>query len=436
MKRLLVLTCLLLISFETAYLQQNPSPLHGVAADPRQMGFMEQAGGDATGTVSQQHCTLIYASDDSTALAGSNEDWTYHFDDIWFLPPEKGKHGRAYWGYNFDGERVPQGGMNDQGLFYDGASAEDVTLPPDTTKPRFDGDLILKAMEECSRVEEVIALYEHYARSDNWSGQLLVGDRFGNSAIIEATGSIIKKKGTYQIATNFYQSRVDPEDITDTRYRLADTIFGETENISIDLFRRILSVTHWEEYRGSLTVTLYTCICDLKKGDIYLYYFHNFENVVKIHLQDELEKGENYYPIPSLFPYDNFAAAIHRSQWTVNFLYDRALENGLDGDKGAMVLFRRMKRGDFKDYRLRVAEGHLLALGYKLAENDNSELAVQTFEHAVQEYPKSTRAYNILADAYLRVGDTLKAIGTYKKSLELNPENDVATQALEALDKK
>lgn len=434
MKQLLILTGVLLILFEILYPLENPSLGLRAAGDPLRVKSGEQAGGDVAGTALRQHCTLIYASDDSTALAGSNEDWTYHFDDIWFLPPEKGKHGRAYWGFNFDGERVAQGGMNDQGLFYDGASAEDVNLPPDTTRPKFEGDLILKAMEECSRVEEVIALYEHYARSDQWSGQLLVGDRFGNSAIIEATGSVIKKKGRYQIATNFLQSRVDPENITDTRYRLADTIFAESKDISVDQFRRILSVTHWEEYRGSMTVTLYSCICDLKNGDIYLYYFHNFEDVVKLNLRSQLKKGENYYPIPSLFPCDNYAAAIHRAQWTVNFLSERALENGLDGDRGAIALFREMKRGDFKDYRLRVTESHLLAVGYKLAENDNTELAVQTFKCAVQMYPKSSNAYDILGDAYLRVADTLKAIETYKQSLELNPEDDVAAEVLKKLD--
>ncbi|NIM20061.1 MAG: tetratricopeptide repeat protein [Candidatus Latescibacteria bacterium] len=389
-----------------------------------------------TGLDVQQNCTLIYASDDRTALAGSNEDWTSHLNDIWFLPPEKGKFGRVYFGLNFSGERIPQGGMNDQGLFYDGTSAETVIKPPRDSSliPPVD-DLHLKAMEECSTVEEVLNLYERYHMSVG-DGQLMYGDRFGNSVIMEATGSIIRKKEKYQIATNFFQSRIKPENITDTRYRMADEIFKKSKNISVDLFQSILNATHWEEYSGSMTVTLYSYICDLKKGDIYIYHFHNFADVVKINLREELKKGERYLSILSLFPYETYAAKRHKAQWILELLKERAIEKGVEGTEGALALFREIKRGDFNNYQMSVVEGHLLALGYELMENNETKQAIKAFECAVLEYPKSDRAYYFLGEAYLKNGDTQKAIENYRKSLELNPENDNAREMLKKLDEE
>jgi tetratricopeptide (TPR) repeat protein len=290
-------------------------------------------------------------------------------------------------------------------------------------------------MEECSTVEEVLKLYERYHMSVG-EGQLMYGDRFGNSVIMEATGNIIRKKEKHQIATNFFQSRIKPEHITDIRYRMADEIFRKSKNISVDLFRRILNATHWEEYSESMTVTLYSYICDLKKGDIYIYHFHNFEDVVKINLREELKKGERYLSILSLFPYETYAAKRHKAQWILELLKERAIEKGIEGAEGALALFKKIKRGDFNNYQMSVVEGHLIALGYELLENNETKQAIKTFECAVLEYPKSDRAYYWLGEACLKNGDTQKAIDNYRKSLELNPENDNAREMVKKLDKE
>ena len=245
-----------------------------------------------------QNCTVFYASDGKTALAGNNEDYTNPFMTISFLPAEEGKFGRIYFGH---GALYPQGGMNEKGLFFDGATAEYVEVPCDSSKLTFEGSLILKAMEECSTVDEVLALFNRYDVSGSWNGQYLIGDRFGNSAIIEPL-TFIKKNGNYQIITNFLQSKTKPEESNDTRYRLASELLEKSEDVSVDLFRRILSATHYEEYSGSMTATQYSFICDLKKKEIYVYYFHNFENEVVIDLEKELLKGKHSLDLPSLFP--------------------------------------------------------------------------------------------------------------------------------------
>jgi hypothetical protein len=44
-----------------------------------------------------------------------------------------------------------------------------------------------------------------------------------------------------------------------------------------------------------------------KCGLIYLYHFHNYENVVVINLEEELKKGKHTIEISSLFP-DTYTA--------------------------------------------------------------------------------------------------------------------------------
>lgn len=379
-----------------------------------------------------RHCTIIYASDEHAALTGNNEDYKSPFGSICFLPAEDGKFGRVYFGWESDGRHYPQGGMNNQGLFFDGATAERVIVPPDSSKPRYHTNLIFKAMEECSTVDQVLKLYEDYDVSGTWNGLYLIGDRFGNSAIIEPE-TFIRKNGKYQIATNFLQSKIKNDAITDSRYRIATGLFEKSENISVDLFRRILNATHWEEYSGSMTVTLYSYICDLKKGDIYIYHFHNFEDCVKINLQEELKKGERTLSIISLFPYETYASKRYNAQRIVGLLYERVIEKGVVGEEGANSLFDEIKRGDFNSYHLSVVEGHLIALGYQLMENNRIQEAIEVLRHAVLIYPESSNAHDSLGEAYLKAGDNNLAKENYKKALDLDPDNENVKKMLEKL---
>jgi hypothetical protein len=66
-------------------------------------------------------------------------------------------------------------------------------------------------MEECESVGQVLQLFRKFDSSGNWNGHYLVGDRFGDSAIIEPL-TTIKKSLSYQLITNFLQSRTKPEE--------------------------------------------------------------------------------------------------------------------------------------------------------------------------------------------------------------------------------
>lgn len=251
-------------------------------------------------------CTVFYASDGEMSLGGNNEDGQNPNTKVRFLPPEEGKYGRVYFEYhNF----VPQGGMNDQGLFFDHTATGplDAVLSKHKEGPK--RNPVHEVMETCSTVEEALKVYDKYNLQFMREFQTILGDKYGDSAIIEGD-VIIRKQGKHQVLTNFHQSKVKSGKYTCERYNIATEMLENADNISVDLFRRILAAVHQE---GSKT--LYSNIYDLRRGIIYLYHFHNYENVVEIDLKEELKKGKQTHDLPSLFP-KTFAAEAYKKNWT------------------------------------------------------------------------------------------------------------------------
>jgi hypothetical protein len=134
--------------------------------------------------------------------------------------------------------------------------------------------------------------------------QLFFADGTGNSVIIEGD-HIIRKKGSYQVATNFLQSQVKKKNYPCEwykggcmRYQTAEMMLKDKSTLSIEHFRDILEATHQNNIG---TKTLYSNIYDLRNKLVYLYYLHNYDSEVIINLEEELLKGNHYYEIPSLF---------------------------------------------------------------------------------------------------------------------------------------
>jgi predicted Zn-dependent protease len=74
-------------------------------------------------------------------------------------------------------------------------------------------------------------------------------------------------------------------------------------------------------------------------------------------------------------------------------------------------------------------------LGYVLLQRGRVADAIDVFLLNVEENPKSWNVYDSLAEAYAAHGDRDLAVANYKKSLELNPKNANAVEALKKLQK-
>ena len=100
----------------------------------------------------------------------------------------------------------------------------------------------------------------------------------------------------------------------------------------------------------------------------------------------------------------------------------------------ALLGYLAIKKKDSLDSS--IDEKYLNSLGYKRLREKNFEMAKAIFKINAALYPKSSNVYDSLAEAYLKSGDTVKAIENYKTSLRLDSGNDRAKNQLKKLEKK
>ncbi len=239
-------------------------------------------------------CSVFYASDGKNILAGNNEDYTDKNTFMWFTRQGPGEYGNVFFGF---GNKFAQGGMNEQGLFFDGLATPHFEITGSLTKPDFEGILMRAAMEECSSVDEVIEMFSLYnLASQNMADyQLMVGDRFNSSAILEGD-IILHKDKSYQVVTNFYQSNPELGYYPCPRYNKAVEMFEKNSvEISKEFFNSILNAV-------KQSITIYSNVYDLKNRIVYLFSNQNFNEFIKVDLREELKtKGGMEFRISELF---------------------------------------------------------------------------------------------------------------------------------------
>jgi hypothetical protein len=248
-------------------------------------------------------CTAFMMSDGENVFVGNNEDYKIPYTRVWFFPAENEQYGRVYFGYD---NWSPQGGMNDQGLFFDFFAVKKLDIKRSKEKPKFPGPMIDAMLAELSTVEEVLNMFGQYNLEWMSKGQMFIVDKSGDAAIIEGD-AVIRKTGSHQVVTNFRLSKIAEDQRpcrwpawSCSRYKKAEKMLMESDEATVANFRDILKATHRGPY-NVLSRTLYSNIYDLRRGLVYLYYLHDFDNEVVLNLGEELKKGRHYYDLPSLF---------------------------------------------------------------------------------------------------------------------------------------
>jgi hypothetical protein len=226
-------------------------------------------------------CTIFKVTRDNLTLVGNNEDDNNPDTKAWFLAAEEGRHGRVFFGYN---DSIPQGGMNDQGLFFDWVA--DNPSPDWVRNPKklnYPGSLCEKILEEASTLEEALAFYEHYNETAFLKSHLMLTDNTGDSAILGW------KNGTLEIARS--QSGFQG---LGYGFGTAKERVQALDQLSVAAMGSIVEAClQTGEYP-----TQYSNVYDLRHGIVYVYLFHPQRRVIRINLLEELKKGNHYYNIP------------------------------------------------------------------------------------------------------------------------------------------
>lgn len=112
-------------------------------------------------------------------------------------------------------------------------------------------------------------------------------------------------------------------------------------------------------------------------------------------------------------------------------LVDELMKTLASPDAQVMARYRELKAKSPQTYDF--SEGEVNRLGYLLLQRGRVTDAIDIFKINTEENLKSWNVYDSLAEAYAVHGDRDLAIANYKKSLELNPENKNAAEALQRL---
>jgi hypothetical protein len=345
-------------------------------------------------------CFIMKIARGNIVLAGNNEDINNPLSKIWFEPPEKGKHGITYFGY---GSNYPQGGMNDQGLFFDGVAGYPSDWKPSPRRLDYEGILFRKIMEECATVEEAAAVFDRYNFSAFQRARIFLADRAGASAIVgwfDGDVKAVRDSGAFQ-AIGVKE---------DTGLAMLRAIAGGKGAVGVNDVKDVLQACHREDEFP----TQYSNICDLRNNVVYVYLYHDFSTVVRFDAAEEYQKGKHHYWLQPLFP--------------GNLKAKKAVE---DFHLSLLVSFEKIRANPQKGSDS-LGRRELRLLGLDLADLREYPKAVIVLELAARRYPDAL-SYNDLADTYRAAGEIDSAIAGYKKVLELDPNNENARQALREL---
>jgi CubicO group peptidase (beta-lactamase class C family) len=97
----------------------------------------------------------------------------------------------------------------------------------------------------------------------------------------------------------------------------------------------------------------------------------------------------------------------------------------------AIIEYRKAKQ---KDPARALNESQVNRLGYQLIQAQKVKEAIEVFKLNVEEHPDSFNVYDSLGEAYMINGDKELAIKSYRKSVELNPNNANGIEALKKLE--
>ncbi len=249
-------------------------------------------------------CTIVTISKGGEKVFfGNNEDWTNPNTYIWFTLPQEGKFGGVYVGFD---DYYSQGGMNEKGLCFDANALPKMTLNNHPERLSAYKWVVRLIIEKAENISQVIHLAQEYNWGTSMAYQVHFADASGDAVVIspgtdgELNFTQINVKEGFLVSTNFNLGYPPNGWIPCWRYPIATEMAEDVDdNLTMEAIRDILDATHQE----GTYATRYSNIFDLVNRDIYIYQNFNFEEVVRLNLDEELAKGKtNYIKISLLFP--------------------------------------------------------------------------------------------------------------------------------------
>jgi tetratricopeptide (TPR) repeat protein len=378
-------------------------------------------------TYNLKACSVYKITMNGKTMVGNNEDYWNPNTKMWFEKGENGYYGNMYVGFdNF----YPQGGMNEKGLVFDGFSINPQQLKsrPDKLSP--ENNMLKYIMQRCKNTEEVYTLLEKYDLTTLLSsGLLMFVDADGNYLLVE--GDVLTKgKDKKYLQSNFCPSQTPETDKVDISFYQSGRKLMDAKVDTALSYLTALSDTLHQSFPQDLGGTQYTTIYDLNEKVIHLYYYHDYSKGITISLPQELKKGNRSISIPDLFP-ENLSGKENSRKINTAKAFIKELANPEFSSNYSKI------KNEIKTKNLSVLlslfESDMNTVGYDLLKEKDKAAAINVFKLNVVCFPNSWNAYDSLGDGYFEDNKKDLAVTNYKKSLELNPENQNAINQLKKL---
>ena len=243
-------------------------------------------------------CSVLYYIDEATGniFVVNNEDYWYDVDAYIQIEPRKGnKRGRLWYGW----DKFAQGGVNEDGLFFDAAVTPDQEKIAGYGNPRSNlGDELLA---NCKDVDEAIAYLEQ-RKIALFNSHMMFGDRSGKAVIVEWVEGERKLhwiEGNKLIMTNYLLSNPEAGNYPCYRFESIEKQIQALENEGGDVtlvrigntVNKAVQPPRTDE-TGRTGGTLYTSFMNLTEMKFVLSYKLNNELVQILDLKEEFQRSK------------------------------------------------------------------------------------------------------------------------------------------------
>lgn len=240
-------------------------------------------------------CSVLYYVDSETGkiYVANNEDYWYNVEAYLQIEPKSGSKWAHLW-YGWDD--FAQGGVNQAGLFFDGA------VTPDQQKikgaKKYKGNLGSDILAECKSVEEALEFLEKQ-RIGLSDAHMMLGDASGHAVIVEwidGIKKVIPIEKNRLIMTNYLVSNPEAGNYPCRRYSAIESSITRME--SSDRPIDFLSVaktlegavqTPRTDKKGKIGGTLYSTFINITDMEFVLVYKLDNEKIKKLDLDQEFE---------------------------------------------------------------------------------------------------------------------------------------------------